>query len=403
MKFHDFLIRQPGYPDENENAGRYYEIAERLLNKFLSLGIYDYSGSLFEKIALTLTDYLQDIVADGGLWRSFVDMNRKLYGWSVPFHTISEAYIDYELNLEDVRFLVWYIIAMLDIEHRDIYPHSSSILNIADAAFGILEESYDDAPIAENWCLSPGLEMHDPDDQEKIMRLAMWLFNSSYLLTPAFALDLHDIVSEVASNSSTQSENNEEKANEIRNRMQEAFVEMPTGPLALYALEWVNLIVRGKLPAPRQQSSEAVHPYYEPFVAATDGNRMKIFSGYEDMNQFFIDKLGWEKGKEYLSAAKGATDYVLLVDKHKGMLMARDIARCIKSPDNHLYDAEFARRHTFDLLTVRGLCPADLYHYISEQGWWSPASFPNSDDTVIVEENRDFIARCYLQQYYRGD
>lgn len=93
---------------------------------------------------------MQDIVSDAGLWRSFVDANRELYGWSVPFHEIPENYIDYELNREDVRFLVWYTVAMLWEEQRFIFPHDARLLDFADGCFAILEEVYDDAPVPEN-------------------------------------------------------------------------------------------------------------------------------------------------------------------------------------------------------------------------------------------------------------
>ncbi len=397
MKFRDFLIRQPGYPEQNEYAELYYGIAEKLLKTLQNFNEGHISDSLLEKIALTLTDYLQDIVADGGVWRSFVEMNRSLYGWSVPFHPIPEEYIDYELNREDVRFLVWYVISMLDIDRRDLYPHKSYVLKMADECYNILEQEYDEAPTPSNWNLALGLEMHDPEDQEKIMRLTLWLFNNSYLLTPAFALDLHSLLDDPELKG-------EEALPKIRERLDNALMEMPTGPLALFAFEWTSMIVSKKLPNSRRHpASTEEHPYYTAFVKATGGKVMEIFSDYDSMNNFFIDKLGWEAGKEHLAMSKGAHDYVLLVNKHKGMLMARDIARCINAPDNPLYDADFAKKHTFDLLTVRGLCPADLYHYISEQGWWAPTSFPKSDDPKLVSDNRDFIARCYLQQYYVGD
>ena len=121
------------------------------------------------------------------------------------------------------------------------------------------------------------------------------------------------------------------------------------------------------------------------------------------MNRFFIDGMGWESGKEHLSMAKGAADYVLLVNHDKGMLMARGLARCISDSENPLYDNGYARDHAFELISVRGLCPGDLLQYIFEHDWLPDAVFPGTDDRLTVAANRDFIARCYLQQYYRGD
>ena len=85
------------------------------------------------------------------------------------------------------------------------------------------------------------------------------------------------------------------------------------------------------------------------------------------------------------------------------MLMARGIAKCIEDPANPLYDEEYAKAHAFDLLTIRGLCPGDLLRYIFDNDWLPDAKFPSSEDYALVKANKDFIARCYLQIYYRGD
>lgn len=100
---------------------------------------------------------------------------------------------------------------------------------------------------------------------------------------------------------------------------------------------------------------------------------------------------------------KGCKDYILMVDRAKGMLLAHDIARCIAAPGNSLYDKVYAQEHAMELLTERGRCPGDLLRYVCQNGWLPDAVFPESDDRKLVADNWDFISRCYLQQYYRGD
>lgn len=393
----EFLIRQPSFPEVSETDIDYLRIANRLLEES---GKSDFASflpdGLLKRIALTLTDYLQDIVADAGLWRSFVDQNRKFYGWSVPFHTQSEDYIDYELNKEDVRFLVWYVIAMLWDDKRAIYPHDRDLIDFADLCYNILDSEYDGAPVNNSFNIVRGLEFNDPEDAEKIYHLGNWLFLHSYLLTPAFALTLQ----ELASNILQDDKDYDIKLNES---LEEAMLQNTTGPLALYTPEWVYLMIEGKLPKESERTSTDIHPYYQKFVAATDGKEIAYFGNYEELNRFFITALGWSEGEEHLSQVKGASDYVLLVNKHKGMLLARGIARCIADPDNPYYNKGYAQDHAFDLLTVRGMCPGDLLQYLFKHNWIPDARFPETEDTKLVADNRDFIARCYLQIYYRGD
>lgn len=394
----EFLLRQPAFPKVSETDPYYHDAANALLKVAAGtpFGAAMEPGIL-RKTVLTLIDYLQDVVADAGLWRSFVLANRELYGFSVPFHEIPESYIDYELNREDVRFLVWYCTAMFQEERRDISPHDPALLDLADRCFEYLDMIYEEAPVNESFNLARGLEFNDPEDHEAILYLGNWLFLHSYLLTPAYTLSLRELFMSV-------DQKNPDADVELNTRLESAMMEDTTGPLALFTPEWVYLMLKGKLPKEKKATAPGkVHPYYEAFVKATGGKEIAFFGSYEEMNTFFIDALGWEAGKRHLEQVADSHDFVLMVNREKGMLMARDIDRCIAAPDNPYYDRQFAADHAMHLLTDRGLCPGDLLRKILKEGWLPDAHFAGSHDTALVQGNADFIARCFLQIYYRGD
>jgi len=262
----------------------------------------------------------------------------------------------------------------------------------------VLEKAYDESPLPEDYRLVHELEIHAEEDSDALLRLGNWLFMHCYLMIPAYALSL----SEMASGFDL---SGEEGLMGFQERMEQSMAEDPTGPLALYLKEWLYLVVEGKMPPSRRVDDAAreQHKYYKAFTAHTGGDVIRFFGSYEELNGFFIDALGWEAGEEHLPQVKGAHDYILMVDPVKGMLLAKDIARCIKSPSNPYYDKEYARGHTMSLLTERGVCPGDLLRYVCTNGWLPDAAFPNTDDTATVARDWDFIARCFLQQYYRGD
>lgn len=390
----DFLFRQPSFPKEEPSDLYYLGVANSLLDIYAGseLGL-TIPESIGRRLCLGITGYFQDIVADAGIWRSFVDANRKLYGYSIPFHSEGEDYVDYELNVEDIRFLTWYILSMTYEDMRDIYPHDSRILNVADSLFHYLESVYEEAPVPEGYNLARGLELKDPEDKENIYHLGSWLFLHCYLMTPAFALTMSDIMSD-------QELMQSDDVTKLHDRMERSMMEDTTGPLALFIPEWLQLIIEGELPSVRN-ANKPLHPYYERFIAATDGRRIQYFGSYEEMNAFFIEKMGWGKDEEHLPVMKGERNIVVMVNPVRGMLVARNAAQCIADPENKYYDKEYARANAFDFLTVRGRCPADLVKFAFENGWMPDAVFPGTDDNKLVSDNFDFIARCFLQGYYR--
>lgn len=403
IKMERFLVRQPGWPEETSTDKFYHKVA----NKLVEIARHDghfrtWPESVVEQGALCVTGYYQDVIADAGIWHGFIDECRRRFGKTLPFYTTGEDYMDYELNREDVRFMVWYVFAMTDESRRELYPLDTELLEGADRWYEYLDSIYEEAPLPAEFNPAHELEIHNPEDNEQLMDLANWLYMHCYLLTPANALTLSTILSRPSLHEG------EESNEKLREAIHKAMNEYPTGPLALYLREWLYLVVENRMPPrPKLKAGEnpgsGQHPYYAGFTAATGGRTIAYFATYDDLNRFFIEALGWEQGEYHLPTLKGSADFVLMVNPEKGMLVARDIARCIADPDNALYDKTYARDHAIDLLTVRGCCPGDLLKYICGEGWLPDARFPGSDDTELTVQNWEFIARCYLQQYYIGD
>lgn len=392
-----FLVRQPAAPEVTATDEFYLDLANRLVKIAGERKLFPgYPEKVIERASMILVGYYQDVICDAGIWRSFITECRRLYSYTVPFYDDGEDYTDYELNKMDVRFMTWYALAMNYESRRELYPFDPKIVRGADAWWEELDRIYDEAPLPVDYRLAHELEIHAEEDSEAIMKLGNWLFMHCYLMTPAYALTLSEIASQFDLS-------NEENLPLFQERMEQSMAQDPTGPLALYLREWLHLIIEGKLPSQKRKVEFQEHKYYTAFTKATGGEVIKFFSNYEDLNRFFIEALGWAENQEHLPQMKNEHDFILLVNREKGMLLAKNIARCIKAPQNHLYDKEYASKHAIELLTVRGCCPADLLIYICEKGWLPDAAFPGSDDCETVRKNWDFIARCYLQQYYRGD
>lgn len=395
-----FQLKQPNFPEEKSTDRFYYKIANRLIEVAEREGLMKlFPEAVMVRASLCIIGYYQDVIADAGIWRGFVNEMRRLYGRTLPFFKVNEEeYIDYELNPEDVRFLVWYAIAMQDDSRREMSPLDENVSRIADCWFKILEEVYEEAPEPEDYRMTHEMEMHAQEDQEILMNLSRWVSSQCWLITPADSLTMQEIVSSADPKS-------EEGLAKLQEKVHEALTSQPIGPLALYLREWMYLFVEDRMPSAPKQTEEPKREYpgYAPFIEATGGLPVKTFGSFDELNAFLIDVLGWTPGERHLSSLEFDNDFVLMVDPEKGLLVAKNIARNLAIPGNELYDKAYASRHAMSLLTRRGVCPVDLLIYVCSNGWLPDARFPGTDDTALVDENWDFIARCYLQLYYRGD
>lgn len=396
LNFDSFLLSQPCYPDEKSTDAYYFNLAVRLIKAARTVSDVDkIHDTLLDRAALCIIGYYQDVIADAGLWHGFVDECRRLYATPVPFFKVSDDYIDYELNREDIGFLVWYSIAMYS-DDRNIYPFRKDLVALADKWYEILNSVYDDAPFPEGFHLAHELDVYAEEDRDMLLKLGSWLYLHSWLLRPAFALTSSELISQMLKEGKTETE--------IAAALQQTVKTEPTGPLALFIGEWVHLTVNHKLSNRRQkEENKETHPSFARLTAETGGSPVKFIKGYDNFNKYLIETLGWKAGERHLTQLEDCQDFVLMTNPRKGLLIAPDICRCINSPQNPYYDKDYACRYAMKLLTERGVCPHDLLSYICENKWLPDATFTGSEDNALVSEYHDFIARCYLQLYYRGD
>ncbi|MCM1319439.1 MAG: DUF3843 family protein [Muribaculaceae bacterium] len=415
INIRQFLVYQPNGEVEQPSDKAFLAVANRMYHHWDKQSLFQEAPDDLKKVVcIGLTGYYQDIICDAGLWRSFIDQCKERYGNYVPFHKDSEEYIVYELNLADVEFVIWYYLAFNSMQFRFLSPADKRLRKLAKALYHILEDVYEEIPDPANYKELMDCELHNPEDAEKLYDLGQWLFWKNWLLFPPFQLSYSQIYSQFVEiqHNSPNAQVAQQRIEEIQ---QEVITSMPTGPLALYLREWMSLLLEGKLPKQKKpDEAPKEHPYYTAFVKANDGLTMRFIKTYEDLNSFFINGMGWDKDEEHLPQFKGHSDFVLMATFDKGLMVAKDIAKCIKHPENALYDKEYASKFAFTLLSQRAVCPADMLLYICKNGWLPDARFPESvtidcatgceeESTQLVQDNWDFIARVYLQEFYRAD
>ena len=360
-----------------------------LANRLYAVCIVDELPPLFrKKLCLYVAAYLEDVISGLGLWQSFVREHTRLYGKPLPFYPVSADYLTDEINEEDVRFLIWNTWEKALYKHTYINPEDERIRKQSAAFYRILEEAYEEAP--ENGLLENYLSAYA--DEKEADRKLTWLFGHSYLTEPS----MQPYIANVAPG--------------------DRFI-VPTGPLALFLHEWIELLNNGQTeawkhikglypPAPvvpekvREKSVEM----YRNFTEGTGGRSIVYLNGYEELRRFLVDVLKWADDDDHtLPQMKAHRNFVLMAEPEKGILLAKDICEYLADKANPMYDAELASRHAFRLLTEETLCPPDLLLYALSEHLLPDAILPDGNGKELVCENADFIARHALLYYYRGD
>lgn len=395
----EFMKMQPNNPRVTESDKYYLQLAVRLAklwdnsHKFASL-----PERTRKDIVLAVVGYYQDIIADAGIWRSFTTLHNHLYGKPLPFFERTEDYIDSELNLDDIKFLIWYTIEGHNFENFTIFPFDKNIEWLAKLFFHVLDQNYETAPNPTEYNMAVGVDIHDVEDANSIYDLSHWLFFDCYFMKPAAKLAIAQSLMEAKNIIEKEKRDVEGHLQDLNDR---TMLNNPTGPLSLTIGEWMEMIVNGKMPEFLDKPKAQPHKLYTEFTAATGGSEIAFFNSYAALEKFLVEKMRWQQQEGgVLPQMKPFHNFVVLGNHDKGILIAHDVAQYIAHPDNELYDRGTAMKDGYTLVTKMGKCPVDLVKYTFSHGFAPDAVLPGDSTKRLLHDNWDFLARLYLQGYY---
>ena len=242
----DYMERQPGSPKVAETDQFYLWIALRLAKLWdESPWLRNLEDDVRRDVVLAVTGYYQDVVADGGLWRSFTRLHSERFGSPLPHYGLGEDYIDYELNVEDVRYVMWWTIAG-EMGSEALDPHDKELEALAMAFHKLLDEEYEQAPVPRQFCIASEVDLDNPMDARRIYDYAYWLYWRSFLLRPSSLAVMqrampqaHAIIEQAG----------ESDARPLLLELNEHLMStQPAGPIPLTTAQWLRLIIDDILP-----------------------------------------------------------------------------------------------------------------------------------------------------------
>lgn len=226
-----------GLADDTDQ--QYARVATEICSALAKLEITDIPQSGLKLIATNLALYLEDVVADAGIFRAFTTEMKSRYGKYLPFFEIDESqYFQDEPNIEDVRLLIWYY--MLIVQHGNVgNPESPVLGQMTDAAYKVIDEQFEKVPVNESLkaYFSEAKFISDFYLQRQVLS---WLCSSCYL---TFAPQYADILNQNARQFFEQRVAlNPDQAFYLADSL--ISFALTHGPLKLTSPEWLAMILR---------------------------------------------------------------------------------------------------------------------------------------------------------------
>jgi len=179
----------------------YARVANDLLRtlKFTQVGMEDGNSEIVFYMALKLALFLEDVVSDAGVWRTFTELHCRMYGRPLPFREVPAGFSPLEIDRESVRVVLW-MFMMYEHDNRLVNPDNPGIEEMADAVMPVLRKFSKTAPVNEDLLdFLYGEETFG--DLMKVKFVLMWLMQDCYLsewyLTDNSVFDLSDQLEKV--------------------------------------------------------------------------------------------------------------------------------------------------------------------------------------------------------------
>jgi len=234
------MQRQPNYPKVAPTDQFYLWIALRLAKLWdESPWLHQFTDEVQRDTVLSVIGYYQDIVADAGLWRTFSDLHNQHYGTPLPHYGRSDDYIDYELNRNDVRFVMWWTLTSGDEQVLD--PHDKELEALAEAFYQLLDEEYEAAPAAQQLLEMMDVDLNNQADAQRVYDLAYWLFWRSFLLKPSAQVAMNDVMPEA--HAIIKDAGDEDATPQLQELNDRLMASTLAGPLPMKIGDWLRMLI----------------------------------------------------------------------------------------------------------------------------------------------------------------
>ncbi len=144
----DWLALKP-YQQQTPTDGYYLKLCNEVKQAIVS----DKTAFVFlmyidkkdiDFLSCFLCSWFEDVISQTNIYGSFISTHKKLYKKQLPFFDLEEYYEE-EINIQDVKFLIWYFLNTVQTE-KFIAPFNSFIDQAAERVFQVFDKAWEYAP-----------------------------------------------------------------------------------------------------------------------------------------------------------------------------------------------------------------------------------------------------------------
>lgn len=213
----------------------YAQVANRLYSAFLEHKVNAITTDEMADYARRIALYFEDVVANAGIWRSFITRMKELTGRSLPFFDVDEdTYFPDEPHKEDIQLLIW--LTHVDWNSNELPdPNDEFFDRLAQVAIDMLDELFDTIGINEQLVDV----ITDPENYTECVKRVMlhrWIYLRCYLTGGLRSLH---IIKDMAEEMTALSDS---PVYDIAATI--CCYRKACGPLALQPKEWLAMLLR---------------------------------------------------------------------------------------------------------------------------------------------------------------
>lgn len=222
------------YGKQYSTTGYYCKFANELLSRLTDVSDNTVSPDMLRDMAVRLTLYFEDIVADSGQWRMFSHKCQQLYGFPVPIYHGDKEYFPDEPSLDATNYLVWLTFMEMD----EVYPDADSLkdADLGLVAYQMMDEEFENAPVNDELAVDVKALIDGSATNFDKLRMAMrWILRGCYCTSGQEWDDY------VAAHYFEFAQGKNMSKTEILYVISSVYIFIePTGPLALTCREWLK-------------------------------------------------------------------------------------------------------------------------------------------------------------------